>query len=190
MGVTRTYLLGLHCTSLHTFMASAAIRPAIANTRYIQSKTFLRSVLSVRHPLRQQYSSMVQAAAAQQKGQSSETATLACGCFWSPVCCHRCCCCCHRDDVANRAIASACMQLSLSLLTSRNMPCIHFCPATIIYDYRTPNLPNWTGCYQLELATQVAVVLIPLTSQCAAAMAIQRQSKLSSIQSSYHTMDC
>ena len=71
---------------VRSFMASAAIRPAIADTRYIQSKVLLRSALCVRHPPRLQHSSMVQAAAAQQNGPSSETATLACGCFWSPVC--------------------------------------------------------------------------------------------------------
>lgn len=88
------------CIPLVTYMATAAIRPVVAHSRALRTSCFSRHISSRRYGQSSirlhSYSSMVQSAAAQQKGSSSQTATLACGCFWSPVCKHCRCCWQHR----------------------------------------------------------------------------------------------
>ena len=153
-------------------MALSAVRPQLFTASLLRTSRVGVQRSATRHAHQSHsrtYTRMVQA----QSSSSSETATLACGCFWSPV---SQCRSLNRIDGSSpfcdilpacRCVlrcSCTCCTAVLALQSKTKYVC-----------FRMQNLVSFQACCQLEWVTQEAASPIPHMTPCAVVTVTQRQ---------------
>lgn len=172
-------------------MAFSAVRPQLLTASLLRTSRVGVQHSATRHAHQSHsrtYTRMVQA----QSSSSSETATLACGCFWSPVrhystlnridglspfcsilhaciCVLRCSCTCCTAVLALQYCCTAVLALKYGctavLALQQQMKCVCF---------RMQSSVSFQACCQLEWVTQEAASPIPHMTPSAVVTATQR----------------